>query len=155
MSTYEKIYWLTRLDYLQGIFLVISIILGVILAGAFLFSLIQGEWFIKKWQIIVGPIVLFIVVLTTSLIPTKQEAIFIVAAGKTIDFVQTDTSVTRIPGLATKVVANYLQKEIDNDTVKTVQVQPAPIQQNTESMEMISDFIKTQVKQQIEEAKKP
>lgn len=155
MSIYEKLYWLTRLDYLQGIFLGTSIILGIVVGGAFLFSLMNGEWLIKKWHIITGPIVLFIVVFITCLIPSKQEAIFIVAAGKTIEFVQTDTSVAKIPGQATKLVSAYLEKEINKDTAQAPQPVATPIQQNTESMEMISDFIKAQVKEQIDEAKKP
>ena len=121
MSNYAKLYWLTRLDYLQGIFLALAVIFGLVLiiylvAYAFILAEYEGDaaalakkW---KWARNLGIIFLCIGTVFASLIPTRSELVFIIAGGKTIDFVQKDSSINKIPNQATKIVSDMLENEI-------------------------------------------
>jgi hypothetical protein len=122
MSNYAKMYWLTRLDNLNTIF-VLFLIAGVIM----LFIVIM-PWLIleskelekskrKLYKLkIVGIIFIIVGIIGTSFCPTKKDAIEIIAGGKVIDFVQQDTSLNQIPAQSTKIITNYLNniiKDID------------------------------------------
>ncbi len=115
MSNYSKIYWLTRLDYLQGLFMVISIIGGIGLLFYIIFGLINADCedkpFRKKPLYIWVP-VLFTTVLIGSLIPTKKEAILIIAGGKTMDYVEKDTSLNKLPYQTTAIISEFLDKQL-------------------------------------------
>lgn len=45
-------------------------------------------------------------------LPTQKEAIMIIAGGKTMDFIQKDTSVRKIPHQTTEFISEYLDKQI-------------------------------------------
>jgi hypothetical protein len=51
-------------------------------------------------------------VVCASLTPTRNEAILIMAGGKTLDFAQSDTSLSKIPYEATEIISGYLEKSI-------------------------------------------
>lgn len=61
---------------------------------------------------------MFYVIYSISLIgaifiPSKDEVVFIVAGGKTIDFIKNDSSINKIPSQTTKYISEILQKEIN------------------------------------------
>lgn len=131
MSNYSKLYWLTRLDGINGFFIALDIISGVlilaIIIGCFISSDFdeykkESEIKIRKElrQKIRKKIPLLSVLLSLGIIisiftPTKNEAIFIMAGGKTMDYVQSDTSLSKMPYQATKIISDYLQKQIDGN----------------------------------------
>ncbi len=118
MSNYSKLYWLTRLDYLQGFFTTIAIMsLLAAFACAFILTL-EDEWDgdygkikrrILKWALPFA--VLF--GLIACFIPSKDDAVFIIAGGKTMDFVESDSSINKLPAQTTKLITDYLQRQIE------------------------------------------
>jgi hypothetical protein len=47
-----------------------------------------------------------------ALIPTTKEAIFILSAGKTLDYVSSDTSIRKIPGKITDITNEWLDQKL-------------------------------------------
>lgn len=125
MSNYTELYWLTRLDYINGLTLAMAII-GLAYTPICLFSCAlhsdfdsyyeddsrkknREKWTSKiKLFLTIGVIALLIRVLS----PSKNEVIFIVAGGKTIDFIQKDTSLNKIPSQTTAIISSFLDKQI-------------------------------------------
>lgn len=120
-------YWLTRLDSIQNflIFLVVMSVAGLILyyvcratAGELEFGLDNKERkkndFLKSysWVRKVCYPMLFISIVMATLLPSKDDMIFIYVGGKTMDFVQSDTSINKIPAQTTKMISDYLDKTI-------------------------------------------
>ena len=114
MNNYFKIYWLTRLDNINGIFFAACIVLFMLLFFTYITRAIEGEYFIftKLYARTILIISFILCVIVTNLIPSKKEAIIILAGGKTMDFVQSDTSLSKIPAQATTIISSYLDKTI-------------------------------------------
>lgn len=121
MNNYEKIYWLTRLDNIQS-FLTTGFILS--LAVLFMWYMIlfiecydydDRKEYIKNhgkyrtttfWlAIIFGVLMVFS--------PSKNDMLLIVAGGKTMDYIEKDTSLSKIPYQTTSIISNYLDKELN------------------------------------------
>ena len=45
-------------------------------------------------------------------IPTQNEAIVIFAGGKTIDFIEADSSIQKIPHQTTEIISKFMENEI-------------------------------------------
>lgn len=121
MTNYEKIYWLTRLDAIGGLFTGVIIFASIALIGYYMYYWIQKEvdwdddeakafrdsakWFrrIAKSALIVGAI-------GSTFLPTRNEAILIMAGGKTMDYIQSDTSLSKIPYQTTAAISEYMEK---------------------------------------------
>lgn len=128
MNNYAKIYWLTRLDGINSFFigmaiisilLIIGIIIGVLMSKDFdefhhdetLKSRIKlREKFMSKIKYLV--FTFFLGILVSIFLPTQKEAIIIIAGGKTIDFVQQDTSISKIPEQTTLLISSFFDKQI-------------------------------------------
>jgi hypothetical protein len=128
MNIYSKLYWLTRLDGIQGLFVAIAIIIFVGCVAIFIWKFASEDFdefceeeeieirkkqrksmFGKiKWMMPLG----FVFLLLSILTPTKNEAIFIVAGGKTIDWIQNDTSICKIPSQTTAIISDFLDNQI-------------------------------------------
>lgn len=117
MSNYSKLYWLTRLDNINDFFHILiaaGIILFFILGFYRLFSfLLENEYEKKPWIWFMTSSFLFLGVIGNVLTPTKNEAIFIIAGGKVMDFAQNDSSLNKIPEQATKMLSSWMDKEIN------------------------------------------
>lgn len=123
MSSYSQLYWLTRLDSFQGMFIAVAIISGIVLAVYWICKMVllaQDGWedsslrSISRGKMVPLAIIFPIFVVIGMLIPTRNEAIFIIAGGKTIDFIKKDSSINRIPEQSTKLITDFMQKQIDN-----------------------------------------
>lgn len=124
MNNYEKIYWLTRMDsihdLLQGATTIC--IVGVILSLIFypIISMAAEDFSDEPEKLkrsvsrarIVMIVVGIISAIALTLAPTKNEMIVIYAGGKTLDYVQADTSLQKIPFQATKYISDYLEKSL-------------------------------------------
>ena len=123
MSNYTKLYWLTRLDGLNG-FLIFICICAATIASLYtigVFSCLEeGEKESKKNKKarIISYIMFFLFVLISVLTPTKEEAVFIVAGGKVIDFVQKDSSINKIPGQTTSILSTWLDEQLKKEKDK-------------------------------------
>lgn len=118
MNNYVKIYWLTRLDYIQGIFLTAAIISGIIFLIYHVVKLCETygiEEYKKNWGIYnkVSIYVCIVATMITAFTPSKQDMIFIYAGGKTMDYVQSDSSLSKIPQQTTTIISNYLDSKIE------------------------------------------
>lgn len=114
MSNYSKIYWLTRLDYLQNFFIgIAAVIVAILFIYAFIYVL-NEDWenIKKKYFAIWLPIVAFFTLLA-CLTPTRNEALVIIAGGATIDYAQSDTSLKKIPYQVTSTVSTYIDVQLE------------------------------------------
>lgn len=124
MSNYTELYWLTRLDYINGLTMFIAIIgllytptclIGCAMHSDFDYGdRVEREKSRAKYKskiklfLTIGIVALLIRVLS----PSKNEVIFIVAGGKTMDFIQKDTSINKIPSQTTAIISSFLDKQI-------------------------------------------
>lgn len=125
MSNYSKLYWLTRLDNIQSLFIafvIISIILIIVYnAGYGIIDEYQEEktkkkkdMFVKKYSWLCKafiPLLLASMIVLTFL-PSKKDMIIIYAGGKTMDYIQSDTSLSKIPYQTTSIISEYLDKQL-------------------------------------------
>jgi len=120
MNNYSKIYWLTRLDNIQ-VFFITALSISIFIFFAYhVIKGIECDWDEEKenfekaygkyktisfWtSIIAGFILVFM--------PTKTDIILIYAGGKTMGYVQTDTSLSKIPYQTTAIISKYLDNSI-------------------------------------------
>lgn len=123
MSNIALIYWLTRLSSISDFFLTLGVISALLISGGVLgysfaildsyrdeeeirFRAIRKRFINKTWI----PILLFIVYILT---PNTKEAMLIIAGGKTLDYVQSDTSLQKIPYKATEMILKKMDEYID------------------------------------------
>ena len=127
MSNIALIYWLTRLSNISGFLLSLSIISVVIVGVGIIgysiaivdyptdkeearFRAIRKKFINRTWI----PILLFIFYILT---PDTKEAMLIIAGGKTMNYVQSDTSLQKIPYKATELILKKMDEYVDK-TVK-------------------------------------
>lgn len=119
MDNYTALYWLTRLDSIISMFEVFVILSGCVFFGAGLFKVMMGDdmdddhaLYCKKglrWSFSI----LVISTICLIFIPSKNDVILIYAGGKTMYFVQSDSSLQKIPGQTTQIISEYLNKSIE------------------------------------------
>lgn len=123
MNNYEKLYWLTRLDSINGLFCIIGVISFISLLVYYIGMACScfdkediKEYFEQFGKTIkIAYPLLVISLLITTFLPTKNEAILIVVGEKTLDFAQSDTSLAKIPAQTTKIILDYLDKELKQE----------------------------------------
>lgn len=132
MSIYSKLYWLTRLDGIQTLSGVI-VVLGIIAIFDIWLSFVMDMWsyededdrvkqkklWNKRMKIIACIVTFF--ALVGVFMPSKNDVIFIIAGGKTIEFIQSDTSINKIPEQTTRYISEFLEQQIndlENNEVK-------------------------------------
>ena len=123
MTNYGKLYWLTRLDGLNSMAEVCSYLIGIALVFTIIFycvTKIEGDASyynpLGKANNVLIPILVFSTLIQVFL-PTKNEAMFIIAGGKAVNFIEKDTSINNIPEQTTAIITKYLDntlKELDN-----------------------------------------
>jgi len=126
------IYWLTRLSSISNLFFGLGMLSGIfIFVGllAYTFMIMdfpsdedeieykqkRKKFFNKIWV----PILFFVLNILT---PNTKEAMLIIAGGKTMDYVQSDTALQKIPYKATELILKKMEDYIDettNDSTKT------------------------------------
>ena len=137
MSNIALIYWLTRLSSISGFLLTLGVISAVIVGiGILGYSLAILDWasdedeirfrairkrFINKTWI---PILLFIFYILT---PNTKEAMLIIAGGKTMDYVQSDTALKKIPYKATEMILKKMDEYIDETAKDNTSVKDTAI----------------------------
>ena len=125
MNNYLKLYWLTRLDGIVitcAFIMVLGIILTIahyVYAECEYYDEAEKQDFFKRTRFGKRCMIFLISISTATVIflPCKDDAIFIIAGGKTMDFIQSDTSINKIPAQTTKLITDYLQEQL-NDAKK-------------------------------------
>ena len=123
MNWTETIYWLTRLDGISKFFTLLAFIFGVILGTMLIYRgimMIDDDEY-KKKPFLFGLSIFMTIFfgILSILIPTTKEAIFIFSAGKTLNYVTTDSSLTKIPNKVSEITVNWLDaklKELKTET---------------------------------------
>lgn len=133
MNSYFLIYFLTRVDAISTLFGLLIPFFAVIVIFPFLYHFIvsKGDFDLpeyiddkddygnkarahkklkkmRRWSI---PCFIFFVLIQIAL-PSKTDLIYILAGGKTLDFVKTDKSIQEIPGNTTEIVNNVLKLSV-------------------------------------------
>ncbi len=127
MSNTANLYWLTRIDSINTLIGIMAFILLLVSGGIYLACWVGTDFdqFHKneieqrkairkkyrnktRWLIPLGMFLFIISVLS----PSKNEVIFIVAGSKTLDFIQSDTSLNKIPAQTTAIISQFLNNQI-------------------------------------------
>lgn len=126
MSNIALIYWLTRLSSISDFFLTLGVISAAIVGIGFLgysmavldcwdddriakYKVARKKFINKTWV----PMLFFVLYILT---PNTKEAMLIIAGGKTMGYVQKDTSLQKIPYKATELVLKKMEEYIDETT---------------------------------------
>ena len=132
MDYYDMLYWITRLDGINTLVTVMLVLSAVVVIVSFVFYLISFDSYtyenplnvrkltIKLFKIGIPFLIISAIVLI--FVPTTKEAMIIYGGGKTLEFAKQDSSLNKIPYQATKVITNYLDKQLNQinkqDTAK-------------------------------------
>ena len=125
MSNIALIYWLSRLSSIVKLIEVAATLTSIVIGiGIFAYSVFI--WF-EEWdgdkveeykqkrkrfsRRIWIPILLWV---AATLTPDTKEAMLIIAGGKTLDYVQADTSLQKIPYKATELILKKMDEYIDD-----------------------------------------
>jgi len=120
------IYWLTRLSSISDLFFRLGMLSSIfIFVGVLAYTFMimdfpsdedeieykqkRKKFFNKIWV----PILFFVLNILT---PNTKEAMLIIAGGKTMDYVQSDTSLQKIPYKATELILKKMEEYIDETT---------------------------------------
>lgn len=130
LNIYSELYWMGRLDGLKNI--VIGLAITCILISIIAFIIVRfvspdfDQFYdeeVKQRKKLRAMLIRKVYWIATSglllmlfnvLIPTKNEYIFIVAGGKTINWIKQDSSIYNIPGKTTELIYQFLDKEVKN-----------------------------------------
>lgn len=112
MSNYAKIYWLTRLDNIEMLLIILLSIsvVGIIFSYMLLIDYDEDNLVIRNRSKFIFSAIFSAIILT--FLPNKKDMIMIYAGGKTMDYIQQDTSLNKIPYQTTKIISDYLDSAI-------------------------------------------
>lgn len=125
MNNYEKIYWLTRLDEFTGLLGFIAVMCAFVLIGygigyliakdSFYNSQDEADKFAEKYakRRNLAFYILIAVLTLDVIIPSKNDAMMIIAGGATMNYIQSDSSLQKLPHQATEIISGYMDKKID------------------------------------------
>lgn len=115
----SEIYWISRLDYICNLFIVLSIVFGVIaVVGGF--TLIVSDKSDNDYPVMLKRVKKSILMLGCSLLgviflPNTEQAYMIWGLGGTIDYIKNNETVQKLPDKTIqcldKFVDEYLNKE--------------------------------------------
>lgn len=128
MSNSFFIYLATRLTGIGITCWTITVISGLIYCGMTLFRWIEldldstSDWMVarikRNTQNLKTLARIFIISLIIAVLtPTTKEAVFIYAGGKTLDYVQKDTSLQKIPYKATEIIIHKMDEYLNDSTL--------------------------------------
>jgi hypothetical protein len=131
MSNELMIYWITRLDGIVGLFITISVfalVFGIIsIVDTFSHDWVEYMKKKKEKRSIMLLSVGFFFCILSVFTPNTKQAIMIYAGGKTLDYIQSDTSLQQIPSKSTELILNKLNEylkdtkheQVERPTYKT------------------------------------
>ena len=122
MNNYSKIYWLTRLDSIENLFWVLMFLCGIVILVYWLILFLNADFEGADWPeqyktkngkkpkiaTWIGVISMFML----TFLPNKNDAILILAGGKTMDFIEKDKSMNKLPAQTTAIISKYLDNTL-------------------------------------------
>lgn len=124
MTNTFSIYLLTRLTAIQGLFVGIAVTTAFIVIMSILYRYIEYDIdydehepkIAKNKKITRNAFIVFSIGLCGAIVtPTTQEGMIIIAGGKTLDYVQKDTSLQKIPYKATELILHKMEEYMKED----------------------------------------
>ena len=115
----SEIYWISRLDYINSLFIALSIIFGVItVVGALSHFLCEDEdkgtdkvVFKRVYQ---RALLFFIPsILTVIFIPTSKEAYMIWGVGGAIDYIRTNEVIQQLPDKTVQCLDKFIDEYLE------------------------------------------
>lgn len=117
----EELYWIERLDSIQGIFILLSFMSAIWLLVAFIISWTEdydekdckdkGIYKARK----ISATLLVISVLVLTFIPSTKEMYRIIGIGGTIDYIRQNETAKRLPDKCIKALDLLVDKVIEED----------------------------------------
>lgn len=108
----SEIYWITRLDYLQGILITISVLSGIALFVCLLTLLLYDKNtndFKKGFSGFKISLPLFLLsIILVCLTPSTKEALLIYGVGGTIDYVKNNKKTKELPDKCIDALTRYV-----------------------------------------------
>ncbi len=115
----NEIYWIERLDYIQGFFIVLLTILGIILLFKVLVSFVEEKkdkfWKAKNIWLIGAFIICYTIL---SFIPSTAVMYRIYGIGGTIDFLKSNPEAKQLPDKTIKIINKWADKMLDDNKNK-------------------------------------
>lgn len=103
-----EIYWITRLDYLQGIFIAFLILTGIVIVVATISFLVDDESpkarIVLKWAVPSFAIALSVL----CFIPSTKEGMLIYGIGGTIDYIKSNDKAKQLPDKCVDALTRYV-----------------------------------------------
>ena len=114
---YFLIYLITIADNIKVFGTILSIILGVFTFCHILFYYLEYGMMSEYTKRLVASFIFFLSVATLT--PSTNKMLLIVAGGQTLNYIEQDENLKKIPCKATLVVAQYLDSKLKETEDKT------------------------------------
>lgn len=115
----SEIYWISRLDYICNLFIVLSIIFGtiVVIGG---FTLVLSDRLDNDYPTILKIVKRSILILGFSLLgviflPNTKQAYMIWGLGGTIDYIKSNETVQKLPDKTIQCLDKFLDKYLNEE----------------------------------------
>lgn len=115
----SEIYWISRLDYICNLFIVLSIIFGtiVVIGG---FTLVVSDRSDNDYPTILKIVKRSILILGFSLLgviflPNTKQAYMIWGLGGTIDYIKSNETVQKLPDKTVQCLDKFLDKYLNEE----------------------------------------
>lgn len=115
----SEIYWISRLDYICNLFIVLSIIFGtIVVVGGF--TLIVSDRSDNNYPTILKIVKRSILILGFSLLgviflPNTKQAYMIWGLGGTIDYIKSNETVQKLPDKTVQCLDKFLDKYLNEE----------------------------------------
>lgn len=121
MDNYSFLYWLTRLDgireYLDGLIFIGILVAALTVCARFIPMEIEED--VSEAMKRTVSRILAVAIVTAFLsgtirvfIPSRNDMLIIYAGGKTLNYVQADTSLSKLPYQTTAIISGYMDKAL-------------------------------------------
>lgn len=115
----SEIYWISRLDYICNLFIVLSIIFGtIVVVGGF--TLVVADRLDNDYPTILKIVKRSILILGFSLLgviflPNTKQAYMIWGLGGTIDYIKSNETVQKLPDKTIQCLDKFLDKYLNEE----------------------------------------
>lgn len=117
----SEIYWLTRLDYLIGVSIAITVVAAILLIAFGMMEIVDGDDEIimssvkRKAILRISGIALAISTVVWVFIPSSKEAMMIWGIGQTLDCIQENEYIKELPDKCVKALENWVDSLIEEE----------------------------------------
>ena len=115
----SEIYWISRLDYICNLFIVLSIVFGVIVVvGGF--TLIVADKSDKDYSVILKTVKKSLLAFSCSILvviflPDTKQAYMIWGLGGTIDYIKSNETVQKLPDKTVQCLDKFIDKYLNEE----------------------------------------